>query len=60
MKGAFNNNELNEISISNVIATMAFEGIEIDEDSVEYMKLRREGKITIEERISQILERFKQ
>ncbi|MDE6475071.1 MAG: antitoxin VbhA family protein [Clostridia bacterium] len=60
MKNFYNKNEFNEISISNVIATMALEGLDIDEESVEYMKLRKDGKVTIEERVAQILERFKQ
>ena len=51
-KGAFSN-------IDNVIATMNIEGLEVSQDSIDYMKKRANGKITIEERVKQIKNKYR-
>lgn len=56
---AIQSQKVNLVNIDNVVATMNMEGLEVSQDSIDYMKNRANGKITIEERIQQIKNKYK-
>ncbi|MDE7078875.1 MAG: AbrB/MazE/SpoVT family DNA-binding domain-containing protein [Clostridia bacterium] len=55
---AVQSKKVNSVKVDNVIATMQMEGLEVSEESIDYMKNRAMGRITIEERISQIKDKY--
>ena len=46
-------------NIDNVIASMNIEGLEVSQESIDYMKNRANGDITVEERVKQIKNKYR-
>lgn len=51
-------NSASSANIQNVVASMRIEGLNVSDESMQYMMDRLEGKISLEERISQIKRKY--